>query len=153
MVLHGSSQAWTWVATGPSAGIQLPSGRLVVCADHVRGTNASTGAGFRFTLTAHSLHAHYTLTAHSLHTHCTLTTHSLHTHFIHYAHCTLTAHSLHTHCTLTSPSLHTHCTLTAHPLHASLHYRCGVSLDVVRRLWDYVGCLRTPCLPVETSAR
>ena len=36
---------WSWVATGPSAGIQLPSGRMLVCADHVQGNNLSTVAG------------------------------------------------------------------------------------------------------------
>ena len=34
---------WSWVTTGPSAGIRLPSGRVIVCADHVRGSNVTTG--------------------------------------------------------------------------------------------------------------
>ena len=27
--------AWTWIATGPPQGLELPSGRLLVAADHI----------------------------------------------------------------------------------------------------------------------
>eukprot|EP01051_Picozoa_sp_SAG22_P000052 SAG22_NODE_1_length_62449_cov_158.689270_52_plen_929_part_00 len=33
--------AWHWVATGPPAGVQLDSGRMVVCADHEPGNGGS----------------------------------------------------------------------------------------------------------------
>eukprot|EP01052_Picozoa_sp_SAG31_P021546 SAG31_NODE_1672_length_7564_cov_10.193704_8_plen_100_part_00 len=33
---------WTWVATGPPQGVQLPSGRLMVCCDHEPGDPGTT---------------------------------------------------------------------------------------------------------------